>query len=83
MIWVGFEPDPVAAWAAVPDPLQWEPGTTALACIGDDRQTPTSLKFQEGMVDFKVRFGDMLCSFTPYFWTSTGEATLAARRLSQ
>ena len=82
MICVEFEPDPEAAWAAVPDPLQWEPGTTALACIGDNRQMPTSLKFQEGMVVFKVRFGDMLGSFIPYIWTSTDEATLAAREVS-
>jgi hypothetical protein len=82
MIVVEFEPDPEAAWAAVPDPLQWAEGTTALCCIGDNRQMPTSLKFQEGMIVLKVKFGDEICSFIPYIWTSTDEAMIAAREIS-
>lgn len=81
-IMVEFEPDPEAAAAAVPDPLVWEPGTTAIASIGDNRQMPTSQIFQEGMVLLQVRFGDRVGTFTPYIWTSTDEAMIAARDLS-
>lgn len=82
MIIVEFEPDPDAAAAAVPDPLIWEPGTMAVAMIGDNRQMPTSQIFQEGMILLKVRFGEALGTFTPYIWTSTDEAMLAAREMS-
>ena len=82
MIVVEFEPDPDAAWDAVPDPLEWVPGTTGVACIGDNRQMPTSQIFQEGMVVLKVKLGDEIGSFTPYIWTSTDEAMLAAREVS-
>ncbi|MEQ8248860.1 MAG: acetoacetate decarboxylase family protein [Alphaproteobacteria bacterium] len=82
MICVEFEPDPEAAWASVPDPLQWAEGTTALCCIGDNRQMPTSLKFQEGMIVLKVKLGDELGSYIPYIWTSTDEAMIAAREVS-
>jgi acetoacetate decarboxylase len=81
-IMIEFEPDPEAAKAAVPDPLVWEPGTTAVAVVGDNRQMPTSQVFQEGMVLLQVRFGDELGTFTPYIWTSTDEAMLAAREMS-
>jgi hypothetical protein len=81
-IMVEFEPDPEAAAAAVPDPLIWEPGTTAVALIGDNRQMPTSQKFQEGMVLLQTRFGDRIGTYTPYIWTSTDEAMIAARDLS-
>ena len=82
MIVVEFEPDPEAAAAAVPDPLQWEPGTTALAMIGDNRQMPTSQIFQEGMILLTARFGDSLGTYVPYIWTSTDEAMIAAREVS-
>ena len=81
-IMVEFEPDPDAARAAVPDPLIWEPGTTAVALIGDNRQMPTSQKFQEGMVLLQTRFGDRVGTYTPYIWTSTDEAMIAARDMS-
>ena len=81
-IMVAFEPDPDAAAAAVPDPLIWEPGTPAVALIGDNRQMPTSQKFQEGMVLLQTRFGDRVGTYTPYIWTSTDEAMIAARDLS-
>ncbi|MEJ0023381.1 MAG: acetoacetate decarboxylase family protein [Alphaproteobacteria bacterium] len=79
---IEFEPDPEAAAAAVPDPLVWEPGTMALAVIGDNRQMPTSQIFQEGIVYLKVRFGEQVGNFIPYIWTSTDEAMLAAREMS-
>lgn len=82
MIIVEFEPDPDAAAAAVPDPLVWEPGTMAVAMVGDNRQMPTSQIFQEGMILLTVRFGEDLGTFTPYIWTSTDEAMLAAREMS-
>ena len=82
MIMVEFEPDPEAARAAVPDPLVWEEGSMAIAMIGDNRQMPTSQVFQEGMLLLKVRFGEELGTFTPYIWTSTDEAMLAAREMS-
>lgn len=81
-IMVEFEPDPEAARAAVPDPLVWEEGTTAVAIIGDNRQMPTSQKFQEGMILLQVRFGDMVGTYVPYIWTSTDEALIAARDVS-
>lgn len=81
-IMVEFEPDPEAAFAAVPDPLIWEEGTTAVAMIGDNRQMPTSQKFQEGMVLLQARFNDMVGTYIPYIWTSTDEAMLAAREVS-
>lgn len=82
MIIVEFEPDPEAAAEAVPDPLVWEPGTKALAMVGENRQMPTSQVFQEGMVLLTTRFGDQRGTFTPYIWTSTDEAMLAAREMS-
>ena len=82
MIVVEFEPDPEAAAEAVPDPLIWEPGTMALAMVGENRQMPTSQIFQEGMVLLTTRFGDQRGTFTPYIWTSTDEAMLAAREMS-
>lgn len=82
MLIVEFEPDPQAAWEAIPDPLDPGPNPMAVAVFGDNRQMPTSLKFQEGMVVLSVRFGDKTGSFTPYIWTSTDEAMLAAREVS-
>ena len=82
MIVFEFEPDPDAAAAAVPDPLVWEPGTPALALVGDNRQMPTSQVFQEGMILLTVRFGEARGTFTPYIWTSTDEAMIAAREVS-
>lgn len=82
MVMVEFEPDPEAAAAHVPDPLIWEPGTTCVALIGDNRQMPTSQKFQEGMILLQARFGDMVGTYTPYIWTSTDEALIAARDVS-
>jgi hypothetical protein len=82
MIIVEFEPDPEAAAAAVPDPLSWEPGTKALAMVGDNRQMPTSQIFQEGMILLTVRFGSQRGTFTPYIWTSTDEAMIAGREMS-
>lgn len=82
MVMIEFEPDPEAAAAAVPDPLIWEPGTTCVALIGDNRQMPTSQKFQEGMILLQARFGDMVGTYTPYIWTSTDEAMIAARDIS-
>lgn len=82
MIMVEFEPDPEMAAASVPDPLTWEPGTTCVALIGDNRQMPTSQKFQEGMILLQARFGDMVGTYTPYIWTSTDEAMIAARDVS-
>lgn len=81
-IMIEFVPDPEAARAAVPDPLVWAEGTTAIAVIGDNRQMPTSQKFQEGMILLQVKFGDMQATYTPYIWTSTDEAMIAARDLS-
>lgn len=82
MIIVEFEPDPDAAWAAVPDPLEWEAGTKAVAVCGDNRQMPTSQKFQEGMIVLRARFGEDVGNFVPYIWTSTDEAMIAAREIS-
>ena len=65
MIVAEFDPDPDAAWAAVPDPLEWVPGTKGVVYIGDNRQMPTSQIFQEGMEVLKVRLGDEIGSFTP------------------
>ena len=82
MIIVEFDPDPEAAAACVPDPLEWVPGTKALALIGDNRQMPTSQIFQEGMILLTVAFGSERGTYTPYIWTSTDEAMLAAREMS-
>jgi hypothetical protein len=82
MIIVEFEPDPVAAREAVPDPLELGPNPMAVAVCGDNRQMPTSAVFQEGMIVLSVRLGDQVGSFTPYIWTSTDEAMLAAREIS-
>lgn len=82
MLMVEFEPDPESAAAHVPDPLIWEPGTTCVALIGDNRQMPTSQKFQEGMILLQARFGDMVGTYSPYIWTSTDEALIAARDVS-
>lgn len=82
MIIVEFEPDPQAAWEAIPEPLEPGPNPMAVAVIGDNRQMPTSMKFQEGMIVLSVRLGDQVGSFTPYIWTSTDEAMLAAREIS-
>lgn len=79
MLIVEFEPDPDAAWQAVPDPLDLGPNPMAVAVFGDNRQMPTSQNFQEGMIVLNVRLGDQAGSFTPYIWTSTDEAMLAGR----
>lgn len=79
---IEFEPDPEAARAAVPDPLIWVEGSTAVAVVGDNRQMPTSQVFQEGMVLLQTRFQDIVGTFVPYIWTSTDEAMLAAREMS-
>jgi acetoacetate decarboxylase len=79
---IEFEPDPEAAAAAVPDPLIWAEGTTAVAVVGDNRQMPTSQAFQEGMILLQVKFGEKIGTFTPYIWTSTDEAMVAGREMS-
>ncbi len=81
-IMIAFEPDPEAARAACPDPLVWKEGSAAVLVIGDNRQMPTSQKFQEGMILLQVEFGDMVATYTPYIWTSTDEALIAARDVS-
>ncbi|MSO65159.1 MAG: hypothetical protein EXQ85_05075 [Alphaproteobacteria bacterium] len=82
MLIVEFWPDPQALIDAVPYPLEALPDLPGVAICGDNRQMPTSLKFQEGMIVLPVKFGNQTGSFTPYIWTSTDEAMIAAREIS-
>jgi len=82
MILVEFEADEQAMAEAVPAPLEWVPGTRALAFIGTNRQTPTSLNFLEGAVILQARLGDIVANFIPYIWTSHDEPMLAGREVS-
>lgn len=82
MILVEFEADETAMAEAVPAPLEWVPGTRALAFIGDNRQTPTALSFLEGAVILQARLGDITANFIPYIWTSQDEPMLAGREVS-
>lgn len=78
---VAFEPDPDAIRAAVPEPLEWVEDSLAVASIGDHRQMPFGLKFQEWLVAIKVRFNGETGRFVPYIWTSADEPTVIGREV--
>lgn len=78
---VAFEPDPDEVRAAIPEPLEWVEGSLAVASIGDHRQMPFGLKFQEGLVALKVRFNGETGRFVPYIWTSADEPTVIGREV--